>query len=343
MLVLVTGGAGFIGSHIVDALLAAGHDVRIADHCTPPPTTASPTTSPTCEWLRDDLREPAPSGAVDGVDAVCHQAAMVGLGVDLADIADYVSPQRPGTAELLRALHARGFDGRIVLASSMVVYGEGRYPAPSTATSPRRRAPPPTSTPGASSRRCPVCERPLEPRSGPGGRAARTPATSTPPPSSIRSISSPHTPARPGRTQSRCATTTSTGRGCRATRPTPGSPASSARASKPARPPLVTEDGDQLRDFVHVRDVAAANLLALESTATGAFNVASGEPRSVGDMARALAPPWTARRPEVTGAWRAGDVRHVFASIDRARTELGYAPSMSFADGMAEFATAPLR
>ena len=89
--------------------------------------------------------------------------------------------------------------------------------------------------------------------------------------------------------------------------------------------PLVTEDGGQLRDFVHVRDVAAANLLALSGDATGAYNVASGTPRSVGEMARALhaATGGTAPAPQVTGAWRAGDVRHVFASTDRIARELG--------------------
>ncbi len=105
----------------------------------------------------------------------------------------------------------------------------------------------------------------------------------------------------------------------------------------------MTEDGGQLRDFVHVRDIARANLLALRSDATGAFNVASGTPRSVGEMARALSTACAGPAPEITGAWRAGDVRHVFASTDRIRDELGYAPQEDFVAGMEEFAAAPLR
>jgi dTDP-L-rhamnose 4-epimerase len=105
------------------------------------------------------------------------------------------------------------------------------------------------------------------------------------------------------------------------------------------RVPRVFEDGGQLRDFVHVRDVARANVLALESQTPGAFNVASGTPRSVGEMAETLA-----QGPvEITGQWRAGDVRHVFASPEKAARELGFTAREDFAAGMREFATATLR
>jgi dTDP-L-rhamnose 4-epimerase len=109
--------------------------------------------------------------------------------------------------------------------------------------------------------------------------------------------------------------------------------------------PRVFEDGAQMRDFVHVRDVAQANLLALTASATPgelrAYNVASGTPRTVGDVAAALAA--AGPEPVVTGDYRLGDVRHIVASPARARSELGFAATVSFADGMREFATAPLR
>src|SRR5947208_1208694 len=110
--ILVTGGAGFIGSHIVDALRAEGHEVRVLDVREP----------------GQDVRDPATvERSLEGVTAVCHQAAMVGLGADMSDITDFVSHNDLGTATLLKALAARRFRGRLVLASSMVVYGEGRY------------------------------------------------------------------------------------------------------------------------------------------------------------------------------------------------------------------------
>jgi dTDP-L-rhamnose 4-epimerase len=110
--------------------------------------------------------------------------------------------------------------------------------------------------------------------------------------------------------------------------------------------PRVFEDGGQRRDFVHVRDVAQANLLALSAGTAGAltpYNVASGTPHTVGDLARELASACAGPEPVVTGEYRLGDVRHVVASAERARAELGFAAAVAFGDGVAEFAAAPLR
>ena len=139
--------------------------------------------------------------------------------------------------------------------------------------------------------------------------------------------------------------TTSTDHECPATRPTPASPASSAARSRPVAGPRVFEDGGQLRDFVSVHDVAVANRLAIEAPAAlgGAFNIASGRPRSVLELASALARAVPGPAPEVTGAYRLGDVRHVFAATNLAREELGFRARVAFSDGIGEFAEAPLR
>src|SRR5688572_17324599 len=128
-MILVTGGAGFIGSHVVDALLAGGHAVRVVDALLPAAHRERPGYVPeSAEWLEGDLRDAdVAARAVAGVTGVSHQAAMVGLGVDLGDLPEYVGHNDLATAQLLRALAAVGFAGRFVLASSMVVYGEGRY------------------------------------------------------------------------------------------------------------------------------------------------------------------------------------------------------------------------
>src|SRR3954451_22423149 len=158
-MILVTGGAGFIGSHVADALLEAGEDVRVLDAFLPAAHRERPGyLDPRAELIEGDVRDPdVVARAVEGVSAVSHQAAMVGLGVDIGDIADYVAHNDLGTAVLLRALAARGFAGRLVLGSSMVIYGEGRYRCPDhgiVRPGPRR---PDELTAGAFEPPCPEC------------------------------------------------------------------------------------------------------------------------------------------------------------------------------------------
>jgi dTDP-L-rhamnose 4-epimerase len=345
MLVLITGGAGFIGSHVAEALLGRGHDVRLLDALLPSAHDGRPEGLPAgAELIEGDVRDPAVvSGALEGVDAVCHQAAMVGLGLDIRDIADYASHNDLGTAQLLRALATRAYAGPLVLASSMVVYGEGRYrcsehglvrPGPrAIADLDAGRFEPP----------CPVCGRALAPEAVPEDAPAD--------PRNVYAATKLHQ-------EHLCeawARETDGARvvslryhnvyGPRMPRDTPyAGVASIFRSSLEAGDaPKVFEDGGQLRDFIHVRDVAQANVLALEGDAHGPFNVATGRPRSVGDMAAALADAADGPAPEVTGAYRRGDVRHVFASAERARDVLGLRAEITLEEGMAEFATAPLR
>ena len=346
-MILVTGGAGFIGSHIVDALVEQGHAVRAVDALLPVAHAARPTyLNPDAEWIEGDLRDPAVAErAVAGVSAVCHQASMVGLGTDIGDIADYVGHNDLATALLLRALAGSGFTGRLVLASSMVVYGEGSYRCArhgEVRPGPRR---PEALDAGGFEPPCPLCgeplapgtvdeDAPLDPRSV---YAATKVAQEHLCAAFSRETGVPVTALRYHNVY-----------GPRMPRDTPYAGVASIfrSALEAGRAPRVFEDGGQRRDFVHVRDVARANLCALLSAepVAGAFNVASGTAHSVLEMAAALADAFDgAARPVVTGEWRGGDVRHIVASAERAAGVLGFRAREEFAAGMREFATAPLR
>jgi dTDP-L-rhamnose 4-epimerase len=343
--ILVTGGAGFVGSHVVDALLDGGHEVRVVDTLLAAAHRERPDyLDPRADWIEGDVRDPETTAtAVRGVAAVSHQAAMVGLGTDIGEIADYVAHNDLGTAVLLRALARQGFTGRLVLASSMVVYGEGRYACPEHGVV----RPPPRAPADLDSGRfeppCPICGAPLEPRSVPEDAPAdpRNVYAAT-------KVAQEHLCASFARETGATYTALRYHNvyGPRMPRDTPYAGVASIFRSALAAggAPRVFEDGGQRRDFVHVRDVARANVLALTAPATGTFNVASGTPRTVLDMARALttavAPD---REPVVTGEWRAGDVRHVFASADAAARELRFTAQEDFDAGMREFAAAPLR
>ena len=344
---LVTGGAGFIGSHVVDELVEAGRRVRILDHLHPAAHggEAPAYVNPGAEWVRGDVRDAeVVERALEGVTAVSHQAAMVGLGVDIDDIADYVSHNDLGTAVLLRGLARRGFAGRLVLASSMVVYGEGRYRCPDhgiVAAPPRT---PDDLDAGRFEPACPRCGKPLAPESVPEDAPVdpRNVYAAT-------KLQQEHLCLAFAR-ETRATVTALRYHnvyGPRMPRDTPYAGVASIFRSKleAGQAPLVFEDGGQRRDFVHVTDVAHANVLALTADTPfhGALNVATGAPRTVGDMAAELARAMDGPPPQVTGAWRAGDVRHVFASTDLAREALGFEAKVGFADGMAEFARAELR
>jgi dTDP-L-rhamnose 4-epimerase len=346
--ILVTGGAGFIGSHVVDALLEDGHDVRVLDLLHPlAHRTAPDYLSEDADLVLADVRDrDTVDSALQGVTAVCHQAAMVGLGVDMSDLVAFVSHNDLGTATLLQALASRRFKGRIVLASSMVVYGEGRYTCLVHGGLP---APPRSADDlddGRFEPRCPRCGAELEPQAI-GEDAPLVPASVY----AATKVHQEHLAFAFARETGVPVTALRYHNvyGPRMPRDTPYAGVASIFASALARgeAPRVFEDGAQLRDFVHVRDVARANVLALTAPDPyrGALNIASGAPRSVGEMARTLADVSgsDAPRPVVTGEWRAGDVRHVFASPDRAREALGFDAAEEFDAGMREFAAMPLR
>jgi dTDP-L-rhamnose 4-epimerase len=349
--VLVTGGAGFIGSHIVDDLLASGVAVTILDNLDSAAHAVRPDyINPRANFIKGDVRRIEDwQRALVGVDAVCHQAGKVGLGVDFGDVAGYVDHNDSGTAVGLLAMHNMGFSGRIVLASSMVVYGEGRYvcsvhgvvtPGPrNEAELLRANFEPP----------CPNCGMSLQPEA--------IPETAPLDPRNVYAATKLHQEHLLRAYEREHPTPVTALRyhnvyGPRMPRDTPYAGVASIfrSALEAGLAPQVNEDGNQLRNFVHVRDVAAANVVSLlrAEPCSGSFNVASPTQRSVGDMARSLAmafgaSPGDTLWPVVNGRYRLGDVRHVFASTTHAAERLGFRASIGFDEGMLEFATAPLR
>lgn len=334
MRVLLTGAAGFIGTAVSTLLEAGDHDVVAVDALIPqahrhrnPDDPAPDDPNPRADLHRLDVRDADQwRGLLRGVDAVCHQAALVGVGTSVADLPQYASHNDLGTATLLAAMHDTGVR-RLVLASSMVVYGEGHYICPEHGARRVGDRDPGSLAAGRFDHACDRCGRSLAWRTIPEDTRV-DPRTSY----AASKVAQEHYAAAWSRQAG--------GRvvalryhnvyGPRMPRDTPysGVAAIFRSALERGQRPQVFEDGGQMRDFVHVTDVAEANraaLLAVVADAVDAFeafNVCSGTPVSVVDVARMLASE-AGLEPEVTGEFRPGDVRHVVASPDRLRQRLG--------------------
>jgi len=337
MRVLLTGGAGFIGRHVGETLRERGHEVAVIDSLRPDVHRGP---APQIDGMRvGDVRDPGTLDAVlPGIDVVCHLAAKVGLGVDVADLPDYADSNVHGTASLLSGM-ARAGVGRLVQASSMVVYGEGlglctEHGAMSPA--PRVEA---DLAAGRFEPPCPLCRRPLQPALV-GEQAVLDPRNA-------------YAASKVGQEQFASAWARATGGSVASLRyhnvygpglpidtPYAGVAAIFLSALRNGQAPAVFEDGGQRRDFVHVRDVARATVAAVETHADGvaAYNIGSGTPRTVGEMADALARAVQGPKPVVSGRFRLGDVRHITADSSLARRELRWQPVEDFSDGMAELA-----
>lgn len=342
MRVLVTGGAGFIGSHVADVLAGRGHEAVLVDNLLPKAhggATAFP-------GVVGDVRDPALlADLLDGVDVVCHQAAVVGHGVSQADAPEYVLHNDYGTAVLLAAMHEAGVS-RLVLASSMVVYGEGRYGCPVHGVvrpGARRRS---DVDGGQYDPPCPVCGAVLSPGLVPEDAPMDPRSTYAATKAAQEFLASAWARQTGG---SVWALRYHNVYGPRMPRDTPYAGVASLFRSALERgvAPTVLEDGNQLRDFVHVTDVALANALAIERPAPDGtlvpVNICSGTPHTVGELATELARTCGGPAPRVVGGTRPGDVRHVVADPGAARDKLGFTARTTFAAGIAEFATAPLR
>jgi dTDP-L-rhamnose 4-epimerase len=337
--VLITGGAGFIGSHLADDLLAHGYRVRALDAMSAQvhgDVDRPAYLSPEVELVVGDVRDPdAMRRALSGADAVVHLAAQVGVGQSMYEVADYVGVNDLGTAVLLQALVERPV-GRLIVASSMSIYGEGLYrDADSRIVQEVARS-------GEALRQArwepsDKQDRPLVP--------LPTPEWKRPALASIYALTK--------FAQERMSlligdsydipTTALRFFNVYGTRQALSNPYTGVLAIFAARllngrRPLVFEDGEQRRDFVDVRDVARACRLALASpqAAGHAINVGSGHSLSVREVAERLADAHGCPelRPEITGRFRTGDIRHCFADLALARELLGYEPQVEFEDGV---------
>jgi len=328
--VLITGGAGFLGSHVADELLAAGHSVRALDclvgqvHGGRKPEYLAADV----ELVEGDVRDAgAVARALDGCDAVIHFAARVGVGQSMYEVAEYTSVNDVGTAVLLEALASRPVE-RLVVASSMSVYGEGLYEGGVEVARTREQlergefepGPAPLATPETKpvalasiyaltkyqqERACLIA-----------GEAYGIPAV----PLRFFNVYGPRQAL---------------------SNPYTGVLAIFASRLLNGKPPLIYEDGLQRRDFVSVHDVARATRLALETGGADGrvVNVGSGMSVTVRELAERLAAVLGVEiEPQTTGDYRVGDIRHCFADISLARELLGYEPQVGLEDGMAELA-----
>jgi dTDP-L-rhamnose 4-epimerase len=343
--ILVTGGAGFIGSHLVDALVNEGHRVRVLDLLVPqvhgPHKLRPQHLNAAAEFVHGDICDPQiVSRALEGIDVVFHQAAEVGIGQSMYEIQRYVRANDLGTAVLLESLIARkDAVKKLVVASSMSIYGEGAYTCTKCGDVYPKLRPLGQLTSRRWELECQKCgstltpvptreDKPLFPTSIYAvtkqdqeqfsliiGRAYGIPTVA------LRyfnvygprqSLSNPYTGV--------CAIF-------------------SSRLLND-QPPLVFEDGQQTRDFVHVSDIVQANLLTLETDAADyeAVNVGTGIGTSIGEIAKLLSDGLEKNlAPEIAGKYREGDIRHCISDIAKARSLLGYAPRVRIADGVSEF------
>lgn len=342
--ILITGGAGFVGSHLADDLLKRGHKVRILDNLSPQvygPNASPPAyLNPDAELQIGDVCNPDDvRRALNGIDAVYHFAAAVGVGQSMYKIADYTHCNGVGTAVLLEAILQQPVQ-RLVVASSMSIYGEGLY-----------RTEDGELVQNADRSRDRLAEAQWEPCDDQGRPLTPipTPETKTPSLSSVYALSK-YDQERLCLMIGRAYNIPTValrffnifGTRQALSNPYTGVLAIFASRFLNDRRPLVYEDGRQLRDFVSVHDIAQACCLALDAPdAPGrCFNIGSGRPISVLEIAEMMARALNKEKlaPQITAQYRAGDIRHCFADIGLAKSILNYEPRVMLEEGLVELA-----
>jgi dTDP-L-rhamnose 4-epimerase len=350
--VLVTGGAGFVGSHLVDELVARGHSVRVLDRLEPQvhgPDAERPGfrpeyLHPDAEFVAGDVGDrPTLDRALEGIDVVSHHAAAVGVGQSMYEIDRYVARNTQATATLLQAIVDREQPlDRLIVASSMSIYGEGEYRlADGTSIAPRPR---PDSQ---------LADQRWEMLGDGGVEAVPVPTSEDKPlqPTSVYALSK--------RDQEEYCLMVGAAYGVPTvalryfniygprqalSNPYTGVAAIFGSCLLNGEPPTVYEDGLQTRDFIHVSDIVAANMLAVDADAGAVagqvLNVGTGRPTNLIDLyellEKALDVPGIA--PEVPGRFRTGDIRHCYADIARIGAVLGYRPAVELETGLGQLA-----
>jgi dTDP-L-rhamnose 4-epimerase len=340
--VLITGGAGFVGSHLADGLLREGYTVRVLDNLTPQvhQNTLPNYLSPEVEIIYGDVRDrDALLHALKDVNVVFHFAAAVGVGQSMYEISRYMEVNTIGTAQLLQVLlDSKASLQKLIVASSMSIYGEGSYTclkcglvAPPIRTNVQLRS-------GNWDVNCPIC-----------GKAVTPCPTCEDKPSAVTSVY-----ALSKRDQEElCLVFGRTydvpvvalrffniyGTRQALSNPYTGVAAIFASRLLNNQPPLIFEDGNQLRDFVSIHDIVQANLLAMKCRQANGqiINIGSGHPIKIRKVAELLAQTLGKEiKPVVTRQYRSGDIRHCYADLTRAREVLGYEPRISHMDGFRE-------
>jgi dTDP-L-rhamnose 4-epimerase len=344
-LFLITGGAGFVGSHLADGLLTAGHHVRVLDDLTPQVHPSAPPAylSPDVELIRGDVRDPnLLKDVLRDVHGIFHFAATVGVGQSMYEISRYMSVNTLGTAELLQAiLDSKALVEKIVVASSMSIYGEGRYvcskcgrPAlPKVRSIAQLRA-------GEWELHCDICRGVLKPQ-----------PTAEDKPSEINSVYALSKRDQEelclvyGRTYGLPVTALRFfniyGTRQALSNPYTGVAAVFGSRMLNSNAPLIFEDGKQMRDFVSIHDIVQANILAMERPESDGevINVGCGNPITIRRVAELLAKSLGKDvEPVITNKFRAGDIRHCYADISKARRLLGYEPRVTHEEGFRELA-----